>query len=386
MRRVSLLLIMISCALGEGRAPPPPPKAACAQIDETLVATQEALAEGEFEPIRWMLDPMLFKGELAPGLRQLLEDPESVQEHLGGNRLRPALGALLTLVRSTQPEPLLRVLARLVGDASSSDQTTASIIEFMLADAGRLAVVDPLRKMLTDCGEGRPLAQTLADMSGTELACGEALSCLLDELSGLARDPALNQALSELTLEGEEGRKAFSLLVARLMSSSAQAGFDVAQAQDLLRTAFGQRLPEDSLLRLDRLIQVMGDVFADDRRRANWLAVVTCTERHDTQRAVAGTAYDLLIGNELDVPELVDSLQGLLTNQERSDVMRVVHDLTLTLAQRDDLRLPLNAAIEPFLTVSVLRVLLNTLRSSAVQSVFEQWLGLLDEEMQCEPS
>jgi len=386
MRRVSLLLVMVSCALGQGQAPAPPPKAVCAQIDETLAATQEALAEGELEPIRWMLDPMLFKGELAPGLRRLLEDPESVQEHLGGNRLRPALGALLTLVRSTQPQPLLRILTRVVGDAQSSDQTTASVIEFMLADPARLAVVDPLRKMLTDCGEGRPLAQTVADMSGTKLACGEALACLLDELSGLAMDPALDQALSELTLEGEEGRKAFSLLVARLMNSSAQAGFDVAQAQELLRTAFGQRLPEDSLLRLDRLIQIMGDVFAEERRRTNWLAVVTCTERHDTQRAVAGTAYDLLIGDELDVPALVSSLQGLLTDEERRDVMVVVHDLANSLAERDDLRLPLNAAVEPFLTVSVLRVLLNTLQSSSVQTVFEQWLGLLDEEMQCEPS
>jgi len=328
----------------------------------------------------------LLKGELDPGLRSLLEDPDSVQRHLGGNRLRPAFGALLSLVRLNEPEALIRALTRLVSNSAQAHEVAQELIEFMLADTARLAVVDPLRKMLTDCSEGRPLAQTLADMTGTQLACGDAMSCLLDELAGLAVDPALNVALRDLTLEDEEGRKAFSLLVARLMNSSAQAGFDVVQAQQLLRTAFEQRLPEQSLLRLDRLIGIMGDLFADDRRRATWLAVVTCTERHDTQRAVAGAAYDLVMGDELDVASWVGSAQDLLSDTEQVEVIKALHGLASTLAQRDDLRLPINAAVEPFLTVSVLRVLLNTLRSAAVQTVLEQWLGLLDEEMQCEPS
>jgi len=349
-----------------------------------LTITKQVLAAQTLKPIGLMLDPMLLEGRLDDELRVLLREPAQVEPHLGGDRLRPAARAILNLLKLHPVQTLGEPVQGLIRSAVQNPSTDDGLLAFMLASDARLAVVNPLRKMLTDCGEGRPLAQAIADASGYQMSCGSTLACLLDEFAGLAADPQIEQALQGLTLEGEEGRKAFGLLVAQIMSASAQPAFDVAQAQSLLRNVFADRLPRESLERLDRLMTIIDEHFADEGRRATWLTVVTCTDRHDSQFAVAGLFYDLVIGAELDLAELLNR-----DDQETSDSAQWIdplHALAQTVSQRADLRLPLNAAVEPLLTTSMMRVLLTTLRSPDLRLALEAWLELLDQGPQCEPA
>ncbi len=384
MLRVLCLSLVTSCVLGETQAPALPPTKNCTRLVHALSVTKQVLDQQTLKPIGLMLDPMLLEGRLDDELRVLLDQPEQVEPHIGGDRLRPAARAILELLQLHPPQTLADPLQVWIRSAVRDESVDHGLLGFMLASDDRLAVVIPVRKMLTDCGEGRPLAQAIADATGYQMTCGSTLACLLNEFAGLAGDPQIEQALQGLTLEGEEGRKAFGLLVAQIMRASAQPAFDVAQAQELLRNVFRDRLPQSSLERLDRLMTIIGEHFADEGRRATWLQVVTCTDRHDPQFAVAGLFYDLVLGTELDLAQLLDSDEHEASSPARW--INPLHALAQTVTRRSDLRLPLNAAVEPFLTPSMMRVALSTLSAPDLRVVVEAWFELLDQGPQCEPA
>jgi hypothetical protein len=383
--RNSFLVILCSaCVLGQGKTAEPLPLPNCPSLDETLSATRRAIDEGAVLPLGLILDDLLVRGEISEELGSLLGAPDQVTPYLGGNRLRPALGSLLSLVRQRQPTELLGLVDTISGDLAGNQSIVSTLIDFLLASEQRLAVVHPLRRMLIDCGEGRPLARVLADLSAARLSCGIAGSCLLRELAGLAEDPALTEALSVISLEGEEGRKAFGLLVAQLMRSSAQRGFDAEQARALLRQTFVDTLPADSLQRLDRIVGLLGELFADEERRSNWHEVVTCTERHDRVRAVSGMVYDLLIASELDIASLVGRLRQQLADLDVDAIFVDLHGMASILAQDDGLRLPLNALAEPLLTVPVARLLLQTAADLVARGLVGEWSRLATDGLRCD--
>ena len=98
---------------------------------------------------------------------------------------------------------------------------------------------------------------------------------------------------------------------------------------------------------------------------------------------MAGLFYDLVIGTDLDLSELLDSDdQGASNAAQWIDPL---HAIAQTLSQRADLRLPLNAAVEPLLTTSMMRVLLTTLRSPDLRMAVEAWFELFDRGSACEP-
>ena len=384
MLRVLWLSLVSSCVLGVSQAPEPAPTRNCTQLAHALKVTNQVLDAQSLKPIGLMVDPMLLAGIIDPELRLLLADSEEVEPYVGGDRLRPAARAVLGLLQLHPPRHLAEPAQALIRSSLEPPEDGDGLLGFMLSSSARLAVVNPLRKMLTDCGEGRPLAQAISDATGYQMSCGSTLACLLDEFAGLAGDPQIEQALQSLTLEGEEGRKAFGLLVAQIMRASSQPAFDVAQAQELLRRVFADRLPQASLERLDRLMTIIGQHFADEDRRSTWRKVVTCTDRHDPQFSVAGLFYDVVLGTELDLTQLLDSDD----QDQASPALWIdpLHALAETIAQRPDLRLPLNAAVEPFLTVSMMRVVLTTLRSPDLRLAVEAWFDLIEKGPQCEPA
>ena len=206
MRRGGFTLFLAACALGESQAPEPTPQPVCAEWQRALEATN-VLDERALQPIGLLLDPMLLTGRIDPELAALMEDPQEVEPFLGGDRLRPAFRAALALV-DLHPASENRSIRSSSGCGSRWIRALwGELATFLVSDRERLAVVNPVRKMLSDCGEGRPLAQAIADATGYQMSCGSTLVCLAEQPGELAADPALSEALSSLTLEGEEGRK-----------------------------------------------------------------------------------------------------------------------------------------------------------------------------------
>jgi hypothetical protein len=354
-------------------------------LDQTLAATKRAIAEGAIRPLALIIDDLLQRGEVSAELAALLGDVPAVSEHIGGNRLRPAMGAALELLRQSPPNALFSFAKVLVVEFEESAAIALEFIDFLSATDERLAVVNPLRGLLTDCGEGRPLSLLLADLSSARLSCGLAAECLLRDLSDLAVDPALSNTLAQMGFEGEEGRKAFKLLVGRLMNATAQPGFDVDQWRVLLRQSFGERLPESSLLLVDALLATIGELFLPEPTRANWFKVVACFERHDLQRALPGLTYDLLIAGALDFGGLIDQARGRFEAADSQAIFAELHDLSLRLAGADSLRRPLNGLLEPILTAPVARLMLQSSRQLIERGLISEWLELADQGLSCEP-
>ena len=382
MRRGGFTLLLAACALGESQAPAPTPQPVCAEWQRALEATQRVLDERSLQPLGLLLDPMLLTGRIDPELAALMEDPQEVEPFLGGDRLRPAFRAALALVDLHPASELIDPILEWLQGEPLDTSALGELATFLVSDRERLAVVNPVRKMLSDCGEGRPLAQAIADATGYQMSCGSTLVCLAEQLGELAADPALSEALSSLTLEGEEGRKAFGVLVAQIMNASAQPAFDVAQTQGQLRQLFEERLPESSLARLDRILSVVDEHFSDPQRRATWRQVVTCTERHDPTYAVSGLVYDVVIREELELASLLpanssDASALVTLNQP-------LHRVAQSLAEEDGMRLALNAAVEPILTGSVMKLLVETLDAPELSAALDAWLAWFRQEGPCE--
>jgi hypothetical protein len=385
MRLFVLIIMMSSCQLGQGAAPQLPPQPQCVPLDQALKGTKRAIAEGGIRPLALIIDDLLHRGEVSAELGALLGDVPAVNGHIGGNRLRPALGAALELLRESPPRFLFSFAKALVSEFEENSALALEFIDFLNASDERLAFVNPLRGLLTDCAEGRPLSLFLADLSGARLSCGLAGECLLRDLSALAEDPALSVALAQMGFEGQEGRQAFKLLVDRLMSATAQPGFDVDQWRLLLRQSFAEVLPESSLVRVDALLSTLDELFAPDQRRAHWFEVVACAKRHDSQRALPGLTYDLLITGVLDLPELVGQARGLFEAADSQAIFAELEELSLRLATSDSLRRPLNDLLEPLLTAPVARLMLQSSRQLIERGLITEWLALADEGFSCEP-
>ena len=383
MRLVALLLIG-GCVLGDGRAPEPPPVPDCPSLDEALVETRRALDDGGLRPIGLIVEDLLVGGVVSPELAALLGDASALDGRVGGNRLRGAVRSAMALLRGDPPTATLGLVRALAGSAEDQAGTLQTLVEFLLADPGRLRVVDPLRESLTTCGEGRPWALVLADASGARLSCGLALSCFAKGLADLAEDPALEQALALLSFEGSEGKEGFTLLIANLMDASSRPGFDVDQWRSLLRDLFAETLPESALQHLDGLLAAVGEFIGDDRRRAHWREVVMCTERHDPQRSVAGLVYDLLMGEQFDTVQLVGEARTSMADVDGDVLLGEINGLMSRLADEDSVRLPLNAVAEPLLTVPVATLLLETVEALMARGLIREWTNLATKGLSCE--
>ncbi len=384
MRNTWVLAFCVGCVLGDAKAPPSVSLPDCPSLDERLSATRRAIDEGHVRPLDLIIDDVLLRGEISAELAILLGEPDLVEPYLGGNRFRAGLGSIIRVIQHRRPAELLNLIDAMTGDLDRAQNTLTSLLQFFLDSPARMAVVNPVRRMLTDCGEGRALVQVIADFSGTRLACGTAALCLARELGGLAEDPALTGALSNLELDGEEGRQAFGLLIARVLRASAQPDFDMDQARELLNRVFGENLAPDSLARLDRLIGLLGELFADASRRASWYEVVTCTERHDDARVVSGMTYDLLIAAELDVPDFVTRFRQQFDTIDGEVLMADLHGIASLLAAEEKFRLPLNAMVEPLLTVPVARLLLDNVRELLTRGLIQEWSNLATEGLRCD--
>ena len=99
MLRVLCFAMVSSCVLGETQAPELPPTKNCTRLAHALSVTKQVLDQQTLKPIGLMLDPMLLEGRLDDNLRVLLGQPEQVEPHLGGDRLRPAARAVLELLQ-----------------------------------------------------------------------------------------------------------------------------------------------------------------------------------------------------------------------------------------------------------------------------------------------
>ena len=378
--RLALVMVVgvAGCNLDTERPAPhadPPSKAgACGTTESLLPKLFTFVREDRIEPLRVFIQKHLLPNEANPrpdpSLRTLLDALVKVIVNLG--------------LSETAETAKLVASSRSIGNLEPLVLTTLRFTSGALDGVPHWAALDAGAHFVRRCDAEHLLTavESLVLLRSTSASDRLWLAVVLEAVFDLIEDPFLEPFLESFERNAEMGRPAIVALLAQVMGFLAQDDFHIGRVQTLLESVVYPIVNEDLRGRLVRLVDLLGEATSEEAgiflplQRA-----VQCGMDHPPQRdELLGFAFDLIISEQVGLTEVLESVEGLVTEDDTElllgQVAVLIDGLRQDVRARDDLlellamllSSPDSALIIPTLTELVERGVVNELLD-AVASV-----------------
>lgn len=322
--------------------PPPNVPGPCGDTESLFPKLLALVRDGRVEPLRRVIEARLVPdGPSAdPSLRSLLGALIQLAGGLGLERTAATATTALASQALVDLKPLVMVALRFTGGQSDgvprwpATEAIASLVERCDAEPLLTALEGILRLRSPADGDRRWLA-----------VFGKSVSALI-------QDPTLEPFLVGFEQDAQRGRPAIIALLDQIITFLADEEFGIDRVRTLLESAVYPAVSDPLRLEIERLVDLLA--IATDPQSgvlAPLQGALRCLNRRvEDRHELVGFIYDLLTSDAVDLPTVLSSIDGLVSESESDRLLDFAADLVRVLRQDPEAREPLFA-----LAVVVLR-------------------------------
>ncbi len=324
----ALSLVLLSCSFDTVEPAPfvpgPTVAGACGTTDTLLPKLFTFVREEKIAPLRAVLERFsTARGELS--LRTLLQAVVRLISQLGLDHTAQAVRLESTNAALESLEPLVKTALELVvGRTDGRDRYDATEAIATLVDEC------PAQDLLTS------LDALIRFEVGPPGERRRWISALAKDVSPLIQDPALEPLLETFESNAERGKPAVTALVVQILTFVADPDFRIERVETLLESALYPLVSDALRLRIQLLVDRLAEITAPS---ANVLpplqrALRCMNARPATRAALIGLIYDLITVDEVELADLLRTLDGVVDEDDSAELLDFVADVLVTL--RDD--------------------------------------------------
>ncbi|MFZ9888590.1 MAG: hypothetical protein ACO3JL_13915 [Myxococcota bacterium] len=353
------------------------PTGTCSTTEEATAMTRRALEDGRLEEFGGLLRSVLFD---EGGFRIVLPVVRETAARLPpGEFLRLADGYV-------EGEGLARLTPRVIDILQYIAGTHPAI------PGEHYGVVTASQRVLTRCDAGRTLValQRLLDLE-VVLADGTKrvwIDVAFDAFVDVAEEPAFRAFMRRLEFSGESddagnsvavGRDAFVLLSQLVVGNVAAPGFDLEYLRGVLDDVLIRQLADENAARakvtklldlIELILEPEAQIFSDVQ------ALMECADRQDSEGELAGTLYDFLSTEALEVSALLADLDAFGADPA-GDALRVsLTELGGVLGEEPALTRDLAGVVGRLLTTEAAPIAVNGALELRGRGVFTELVAL----------